>query len=81
MENKLLRSYFNQEVRIYNLFGFPVEYERPYFARKTHTLDRQVAVLLHQLENVLSQPVAGIDRIAEIKHSSNDIERALGFHF
>ena len=23
MENKLLRSYFNQEVRIYNLFGFP----------------------------------------------------------
>lgn len=22
MENKLLRSYFNQEVRIYNLFGF-----------------------------------------------------------
>ena len=59
---------------------FPWKYESSYFAREAHTLDRQMAVLLHQLENVFPQPVARIDRITEIKHSSDDIERSLGFH-
>ena len=39
MENKLLRSYFNQEVRIYNLFGFLRKYELSYFTGEAHCVD------------------------------------------
>ena len=44
--------------------------------KEAHTLDRKMAVLLHQLENVFPQSIARIDRITEIQHSGDYIERA-----
>ena len=47
MENKLLRSYFNQEVRIYNLFGFHVDRRAGCYSNATKTLPHHFHQFLH----------------------------------
>ena len=67
MENKLLRSYFNQKVRIYNLFGFLAKYESSYFAREAHGGDVDGRVSGEQ----------GIDLSLHVVVRRNDVEEIL----
>ena len=61
MENKLLRSYFNQEVRIYNLFGFLVKYESSYFLWEAHGDDAERALLS-------AAPIITMYNLAKLQH-------------
>ena len=66
MENKLLRSYFNQEVRIYNLFGFRLKYESSYFFGESHGCRGNHRVFGKQSLDVFDESVRRINGVQPI---------------